>query len=80
MGQARLMKYWAGLFIWIFRIKYSDEWDGTPAVMHSASVWSHPILVVDGKKYKVSVATMGGKTYDEDDHMARKAVIYSLIR
>lgn len=80
MGSARLMKYWAGLWVWIFRIKYSDEWDETPDVMHSASVWSHSILTVDGREYKVSIATMGGKTYDEDDHFARKAVIYSLIR
>ena len=80
MGPARLMKHWAGLWVWIFAIKYDVGFSDRPDVMHSASVWSHSVLKVDGREYETSVATMGGKTYEEEDHMARKAVMYGLIR
>lgn len=48
-------------------------------MMHSYSVWSYPILSVNGKEYNLSIAVMGGNLYDEDDNIRRMAIVYSLL-
>lgn len=73
------MKYWTLLWQNIFNVKYEIKGQWTSPMMHSYSVWSYPILSVNGKEYNLSIAVMGGNLYDEDDNIRRMAIVYSLL-
>lgn len=79
MGNCGVMKYWTKLFEWMFGVKYNIKGQWTSDMLHSHSVWSHPILQVREKEYKLSIAVMGGNLYDEEDNLRRKAVVYWLL-
>jgi hypothetical protein len=79
MGNCGVMRYWTKLFEWIFSVKYNINGQWTSDMLHSHSVWSHPILQVREKEYKLSIAVMGGNLYDEEDNLRRKAIVYWLL-
>ena len=79
MGNCGVMKYWTKLFQLIFKVKYSIIGQWTSDMMHSYSVWSHPILKVREKEYNLTVAIMGGNLYAVDDNLRRKAIVYWLL-
>lgn len=79
MGNCGVMKYWTKLFQRLFKIKYTLGGQWTSDMLHSHSIWSHPILIVNEKEYKLSIAIMGGNLYEEDDNIRRKAIVYSLL-
>jgi len=80
MGNCGVMKYWTLLWQKIFNVKYEIKGQWTSPMMHSHSVWSHPILSVNGKEYNLSIAVMGGNLYNEDDNIRRKAIVYSALQ
>lgn len=79
MGNCGVMQYWTKLFQFIFKVKYDIVGQWTSDMMHSHSVWSHPILKVREKKYELSIAVMGGNLYEEEDNLRRKAIVYWLL-
>lgn len=79
MGNCGVMKYWTKLFQLVFKVKYDITGQWTSDMMHSYSVWSHPILKVKEKEYKLSISIMGGNLYEEEDNLRRKAIAYWLL-
>jgi len=79
MGNCGVLKYWSKFIQRIFNIKYKTNGQWTDDMLHSFSVWSHPILVIHEKEYKFSVAKMGGNLYNEEDNLRRKAILYWLF-
>jgi hypothetical protein len=79
MKNCGVMQYWTKLFQLIFKVKYEIVGQWTSDMMHSYSVWSHPILKIREKEYKLSIAVMGGNLYQEEDNLRRKAIVYWLL-
>lgn len=79
MGNCGVMRYWTKLFEWIFSVKYNINGQWTSDMLHSYSVWSHPILQVREKEYMLSIAVMGGNLYNKEDNLRRKAIFYWLL-
>lgn len=76
MGVFGLFKYWTKLFQWIFKVKYERVGYWMTEFMHSYSVWSHPIIKVRNKEYKLAISVMGGNLYEEEDKIRRTAIFY----
>lgn len=79
MGNCGVMKYWTKLFVYLFNIKYDIIGYWSSEIIHSHSMWSHPILKIGEKEWKLSIATRGGNLYNEDDNLRRKAIFYWLF-
>ena len=79
MGNCEVMHHWTKLFAWIFNVKYDILGKWTHGMVHSNSVWAHPILKVRDKEYKLTIAVMGGNIYNEYDILRRKAIVFWLL-
>lgn len=62
------------LIVWYFDIKYKEIGQWCRPMMHSASVWSHPIVRINDRAYHFSYTTMGGTMYEGEEKLRRLAV------
>jgi hypothetical protein len=74
-----LMDETTRMLVRVLGIKYKVNGVWTDNMVHSANYFTHPILVIGDKEYKLSVSIGGGNTYNEHDNIRRKAIIYSLL-
>lgn len=79
MGNFELMKYWANMWARIVRLKYKRTGTWTTGMIHSFSAWDHPTIQIEDKSYDLSVAAMGGNTYEADANITRKAIFIYLF-
>ena len=79
MGNLGLMKYWSKLWMFIFNVKYEVTGYWSSRNLHSFTVWSYPIVMVNNKNYKLTLAVMGSNLYDEDDVIRRKSIVLSMF-
>jgi hypothetical protein len=71
------LKYWTKLLIKVLKIEYKTESNWMSPVAHSGSVWSHPVLCINDKKFNITTSSSG--CYDEDISIRRKAIFYYLF-
>ena len=77
-GNCRVMNSWTRFWIKILGVKYKEKGQWTTDMMHSFSVWTHPLVEIKGKDYKFSYARMGGNLYDSDANM-RRSIIFKWL-
>lgn len=76
MGTFNLLSPLTKIIQRVFKIEYAvvDYW--TSDIMHSFSVWRHPVIKVRNNTYFLSVPAMGGNLYNEDVQIRRKAIVF----
>ena len=79
MGTFNLLNPLTNIIQRIFKIDYAvvDYWGCD--IMHSFSVWSHPVLKIREKIYFISIPIMGGNLYEKDALIRRIAIVYWFI-
>lgn len=82
-GNCQLLGPILNLFIKLFKIDYTYEGDWTEDMLHSHSVWTHPIYKVkldngENIEIKPSFAKMGGNIY-EPETKEKRIVLFTYL-
>lgn len=64
----------------VFKVEYLDKGSWESNMVHSHSMWIHPIIEIKGKEYKFSFASMGGNTYDSEANLRRSILFTWLLK
>jgi len=74
-GGCNVLESWTEWWMEILGVEYEYKGQWTTDMMHSFSVWTHPIIEIKGKEYKWIFARMGGNRYESDAVMNRRIIM-----
>lgn len=63
----------------LLKLEYTEGRDWSSKMMHSANIWSHPTLIIEGREYKRMFSVAGGNIHDEDVSIRRDAIFTYLF-
>jgi hypothetical protein len=75
VGQTGLLEWILDGVIRFLKIEYKEQGEWLyNAPIYGATVWSHPLVLINGKEYKFIVAEMGGNRYPSEARLKRKII------
>lgn len=75
MGNLNVMNGYTKLIQRLLGVEYEEKGEWMKSVMHSHSIWTHPIIEVRGKDYECAFTEMGGALYDVEAKKRRFAIV-----